>query len=208
MTRIVAICGLLVSLGITGCASNGQPVRYFTLEPIDELTLPPPIASVVAVGPVDVPDYLDRPQIVTRRGGNELVFDEFNRWGGPIDDEVTRLLVRHLGKALGRTQVLSYPSRLAAKWDLRVALELKRFDGRMDGDVLLLVNWSLLDEALGERLVTRQGEYATSSEAGGGYPAYVEALSRLAGELGRDIADAVREADRRRAKENPPQGDG
>lgn len=208
MTRVVVLCALAVLLAITGCATNSQPVRYFTLEPVVEPASSPPIAAVVAVGPVDVPDYLDRPQIVTRRGGNELLFDEFNRWGGPLDDEVNRLLVRHLGKALGRTQVLSYPSRLAASWDLRVVIELKRFDGKVGGDVLLLVNWSLMDEALGEPLLTRQGEYVTSSEAGGGYAAYVQALSRLAGQLAEDLADAAREVDRRRAKENPPQGGG
>lgn len=208
MKRLYAGLALLYALGLAGCATTGQPERYFTLEPVVDTKPLAPISAVVALGPVDVPDYLNRPQIVTRRGGNELIFDEFNRWGGPLEDEVSRLLVRQLGQALGRSQVVSYPSRLATSWDFRVALELKRFDGRMGGDVVLIVDWSLLDEELGQVLLTKQGEYATTSNGDGGYAGYAQALSRLAGLLGRDISEAIREADRRGTKKNPPQSDG
>ena len=40
---------------------------------------------IIGVGPVKFPEYLDRPQMVTKNKEGILKFDEFNRWGESLD---------------------------------------------------------------------------------------------------------------------------
>ena len=51
---------------------------------------------VIGVGPITVPKYLDRPQIVTRSGRNQLALGEFDRWAEPLQDNVLRVLAENL----------------------------------------------------------------------------------------------------------------
>ena len=39
---------------------------------------------VIGIGPVKLADYLDQSQIVTRKGDNQVIKAEFNRWAGPL----------------------------------------------------------------------------------------------------------------------------
>jgi uncharacterized lipoprotein YmbA len=71
-----------------GCAST-KPARFYTLSPLDGTgersgTVPAEQRIAVAVGPIAIPDYLDRPQILTRSGPRELELSEFERWAGSL----------------------------------------------------------------------------------------------------------------------------
>ena len=79
---------------LSGCLGAGRPIEFYALTP-----LAPPVAvpagapsAVVAVHPAVIPAVIDRPQIVTRTGENQLVLAEFNRWGGSLKEEVSRVL--------------------------------------------------------------------------------------------------------------------
>ncbi|MFW6242141.1 MAG: PqiC family protein, partial [Thermodesulfobacteriota bacterium] len=57
------------------------PTRFYLLTP--QKTGPgaaPTAGPSVGVGPVELPDYLDRPQILTRAGEHEIHFAEFDQW--------------------------------------------------------------------------------------------------------------------------------
>ena len=62
---------------MAGCATT-PPSRFYILEPVktDAAAQPSEPATAVGVGPVELPKYLDRPQIVVRSGANELFYDE------------------------------------------------------------------------------------------------------------------------------------
>ena len=77
------ILGLLI-LVITGCGSN-LPARFYVLTPMNN---PNPASVVVAgremaigVGPVELPMYLDRPQLMRRTAHNELQLSELENNG-------------------------------------------------------------------------------------------------------------------------------
>ncbi len=154
---------------------------------------PDPQASVLvlAVGPVDLPRYLDRPQIVTRAGGNQLNVDEFNRWGGALDEEISRMLAEHIGHRLQTQRIYSYPSRLAADIDYRVALDIRGFDGPLGGEVNLDVAWSIIADRSGDILRTNQRVFRGSSR-GADYEGYVAAMSEALAALGDELARTLR----------------
>jgi len=180
--------GLAMLLG--ACAS-APDVRYFTLQTAAAQARTSSSGMVIALGPVDLPEYLDRPQIVTRTGGNRLSVDEFNRWGGSLDEEIGRALARAISGRLNDVQIHRYPSRISVDPVYRIAVDIRAFDGVLGGEVNLQAAWSLIDDRRAKVRRTRQGSYL-SRTAGPGHEAYAAALTDTLNQLARDIAASLK----------------
>lgn len=182
---------LFVALLVSGCASTPE-ARFYSLGAPGNGAVARDDGPSLAIGPVDLPRYLERPQIVSRAGDNRLLVDEFNRWGGALDQEITAVLAQGLGQRLGTQRVYSYPSRIAAEVDYRIALEVRRFDGELGGDVVLEAAWSLVDDRTGDILQTRRVDYREAT-AGPDHAAYVAALQRTLQRLAEELAGELRQ---------------
>jgi uncharacterized lipoprotein YmbA len=167
---------------VAGCAS-APSVGFFALDNVESMVFAERFDYALAIGPIDVPVYLDRPQIVTRAGGNRLIVDEFNRWGGPLEDEISRVVTQHLVRGLRTERVYGYPSRLGAEIDYRLALSVQRFDGEVGSEAILDVAWSLINERTAAVIETRHSTYR-EPWPDSGYESFAEALSRLLGRFG------------------------
>jgi uncharacterized lipoprotein YmbA len=144
---LIALAGIL--LGIMGCRSGAPPIVYYTLDPLPliQASAPPAVkrpALRIGMGPVDLPTYLERVQIVTRSGDHTLAVNHFHRWAGPLDEEILRVLVVSLGEALPGAEVLSYPWGLRRDPTHQVRLTIQRFDGQKGGTVRLRGIWQLI----------------------------------------------------------------
>ena len=110
---------LAAALLLAGCGTS-LPSKFYVLtaEPA-----PPrfgaPAGSTVALGRVSLPGALDRPALARRRGGNEIVYAEEERWAGPFDDMVRRVLADDLAARLpaGVTLVADAAALEAARWE-------------------------------------------------------------------------------------------
>ena len=70
---------------VSACGSS-PPVRYYTLSTASVATPEDPAdARILGLGPLNVPEYLNRTQIVTRGNGAELIVHEFSHWAEPLD---------------------------------------------------------------------------------------------------------------------------
>src|SRR5512137_2064475 len=101
--RPLIALGLLAVI-LAGCAGSPSS-KFYQLNALQNMTSITPDVSreqhqAIAIGPVRIPDYLDRPQIVTRAGKNELNLSEFHRWAGSLESDVTRVLVEDLSSFL------------------------------------------------------------------------------------------------------------
>jgi uncharacterized lipoprotein YmbA len=81
------------------------------------------------VGPITLPKYLDRPQIVTRSGRNPLTLAEFDRWAKPLQDNVSRVLAENLARHIPTDHILLHPWPRSAPVDYQVAVEHLRWGG-------------------------------------------------------------------------------
>ena len=136
-----------VPLWLAGCATS-PPARFYTLTPLipGETKQSSPAATnpvSVSTAPVEIPDYLDRPQIVTRDGSNELRLAEFDRWGGSLSDNIGAVLAENLALLLGTDRVYAYPRTRAERADYSVALRILRLDCMPGDKVFLKVQWVL-----------------------------------------------------------------
>src|SRR5262249_45023810 len=95
--------GLLACIGLAGCAVS-DPTQYYTLgQPAARNTESRAMASTprssmaastvsIGVGPVIMPSYLDRTQIVTRTAADQLDLANFHRWAEPLQEGIVRVL--------------------------------------------------------------------------------------------------------------------
>src|SRR5512133_3018471 len=114
---------LLLTLVIGGCAGP-SPANLYTLSPVrtagtdSRSSQAPP--AVIAIGPVRLPDYLDRPQIVTRQSAYQLQLAPDDRWAAPLYDMVPRVLVEDVALRLPSDRIVSFPEIDEASFDYRI----------------------------------------------------------------------------------------
>lgn len=201
MSRLIHRCviAVLVTVAAAACMSLGpagsQDTRYYLLEPVSAPDGPktaPALSAdtVIGVGPVTLASYLDRPQIVTRLRGNRIRVDEFNRWGEPLRDAVTRVLMDNMSLMAGDQRVVAFPWKRSQKITVQVLVSVSGFEADADGAVTLRARWQLL-AGDGERLGERRTEItrASGSDYGQVAAAMSSLLSDLAGEIYRAVAD-------------------
>src|SRR5215470_3842728 len=187
-----AVVVLLLALG--GC-SNTPPTRFYVLSAIaDQPTAVPGKGTAIGIGPITLPQYLNRPQIVTRVSGNQLAVAEFDQWGGDLNDNVTRALATNLSSLLETDRVFLFPWKDESSIDYQVTIDVVNFEQDVDGSSVLVAYWSIVDPRSGKAKLMRRSSYRdrsnTASPAtapgaganqGGGarpYDAIVAAMSR------------------------------
>lgn len=145
----------------------------------------------IGIGPVRFPEFLDRPQIVSRTSANRLIIDEFHRWGGSLQDEFLRVMGENLGQLLGTSRVLVEPAEARFPLDFRVVADVLRFEGTPGGEALLKVRWGILDP-FGERaLAVGEASYRHQA-ARPDQEAMVAALSEALSAFSRELAKEIR----------------
>src|SRR5512140_2898669 len=186
----VISCCILASV-VAGCASPRSD--FYTLSRSSKAA-PATADYSVAVGPVSVPEIVDRPQIVVRTGANQVFIDEFHRWGSPLRDDIARGVAGNLSALLGapRVSVFPHPTFSAAKY--RVAIAVMAFDSAPGESASLDAVWGIRGPGEGAIRSGRTTVRETVSDAG--YSALIAAHSRALERLCGDIADAIRGLER------------
>jgi uncharacterized lipoprotein YmbA len=191
--------GLAVLLLVNGCASS-PPSSFYTLTPMVEdggdagrrdtrLALS---QLALGVGPVSFPRFLDRPQVVRRQGSNELLLDEFHRWGGSLEDDFARVFAENLGRLLGTSRVLVFPSELRMELDFRVLAEVIAYEAGPGDQAELRVRWAVVNPASAEVVSMREGAYRQPLPATASVSQQVAALSATLADFSRDVARELR----------------
>ena len=211
---LTVLCAVSI-LGLSACGSS-PAARFYTLtslhgEPASSMVEVPDRRGILAVGPVEIADYLDRPQIVRRSGPTVLSPMEFDRWAGSLRDDVVRVLVDNLALFLVPDGMVVVPWEETARHDRRLGISVNRFELMENGSVLLRAHWMLYGREKGE-LLGSGTMVLVEPVSGRGVEAQVEAMSRALGELSRRIAVKVkaqqplRSAVRRQVHQKTPGG--
>ncbi len=181
---------LICVLTIGGCGTS-EKTKFYILQPVVGPPLPASSAGeiVVGVGPVKLPEYLTRSQIVTRPGRNSLNLDEFNRWAEPLDQNFARVLAEDLASQLGTNRVAMYPWERSAGVQYQAKVDVARFEGEAGGRAVLEARWIVLK---GGTEITARHTVIEKTLADGSYETLVAAESQAVSDLGAEIADAIR----------------
>ena len=188
----------VVALIFTGCAGSPQS-RFYHLNAAKEQTSVTQSviregSLVVTIGPIRIPDYLDRPQIVTRSGKNEFNLSEFNRWAGSLEKNISLVLVDNISTILpaDRFLVLRWSPIIESEIpsSYRVEVVVDSFEGAIGSSVSLKANWGIVTK--NGILQGRRESVINEQVDGSGYDALVAAMSSALERLGRDIAEGIK----------------
>jgi uncharacterized lipoprotein YmbA len=191
MWRLSGVALVASLLGLGACAST--PSRFYLLNTLPASETTPATAAergpVIGVGPVTLPKYLDRPQIVSRASRHQLSLSEFDRWAEPLQDNVSRVLAENLALLIPTDHLLLNPWPRATPVDYQVTVEVLQFEGWLEGESTLLARWSILDR--GERELVSQKVHLNVPTGGRDVEAQVTGMNQLLERLSRDIATAI-----------------
>ena len=199
-TRLCATLAVAaLVLAAAGCVSlkRTPEARFFVLQSLVEPPVGPKTpVSIVGVEDVYLPGHLDRPQVVTWAGPNELRTDEFVRWAEPLPEGIARTLAENLAGLLADHQIVMRPWSGRVRTRCRVQVALTTFGLQRDGTVRLQGQYRLLPDKGSLAYVLRrvelsEGPLPVPAEGQPPDPG-VEAMSRLLESLSREIADAIR----------------
>lgn len=144
----------------------------------------------IVIGPVALPERVDRPQIVTLTGEHGVHASDFNRWAEPLKVAFPRQLAADLGRELGSTRVRIQGQESLAEADLRIEVDVLRFEAALAEFAVVEAIWTL--KRKGEP--TRSGRsFFRERLTADGYAALVAGLGRATSGVGRDLAATIRE---------------
>lgn len=193
-SRGIGAAGIAVVCLLAGCsvlAPQPDPSRYYVLTPeaaVRSAREARPLA--LGIGPVNLPGYLARSEIVRGDGESTLVLSETHFWGEPLDRNVRRVVAENLRRLLGQVEIVQYPWFTTVALDYEVPIDVLRFEANEHGTVFLDARWTI--RRRGTKPLARDGEsHITEPAADPSTESVVAAMSQAVGMLSRQIAAAI-----------------
>ncbi len=173
-------------------ACSSPPSRFYILsaQPDVAAAMPAgPARTTVAIGAIDLPRALDRPQIARRVGPNQLEYAEYERWAGPLDEMIRHVLAADLRSRLPPGAAL-IDDDSSAPAEVTVAVDITRFDADQAGRVTIEASWQKLGK--NERAAGGPGNARlVEPESGSDAAAVAATMSRAVADLADRIAAGI-----------------
>ena len=187
---------MLVLSGCLGGGSQAPPTRFFVLnslytaenetQPVTDLK-----NAIVVIGPITLTQVLDRPQIIIRHSDNEIRVADLDRWAEPLHENLIRVVVDNLAALLSRGSIIRFPPAGSIPVAYQVLMEVTRFDGNPQDEVVLRARWAVLGDN-GDTVLLKQESVLNEPSKGNTIAEMVAAQSRLVAKLSREIAEAIK----------------
>src|SRR5512135_309508 len=204
MKDILAIIAMSVSFG--GCAAfaaRADPSSFYILGALPEVDLAADKTASgikadfsVGLGPIELPAYLDRQQIVTRTSTNRLSYSENDRWAAPLAESLSRVLGQNISYLLNPAQMVQFPWQSNDAPDYQVKIEVLQFEGNSNQEAWLTARWTVLDR--NKKILVSQRSQLNRRAGSQSTEDFVKALSETLGDLSREIANALRSFEEQR----------
>jgi uncharacterized lipoprotein YmbA len=182
---------LLMALMVTACAETPSP-KFYVLAAISPAAVPFSATKPrsIGIGPITIPSLLERKQIVTQTGVNEVDIAEFHHWAGPLKDNIIQVLQQNVATLLPNDIVRSYPWSAFGNVNQYIVIDIIRLDKKLGQAATLEANWAIMDEqshqllSNGHILINRPLHDST-------YQTSTQAISLAISQLSRELALAL-----------------
>lgn len=187
---------LFFLLTLSGCiTAPDTPVpRFYRLQAADniQVSVRSKLASgvIIGVGPVGIPEYQNRPQIVTQNENKMLTIAQFDRWGEPLDLALARLVSDNLTALLEGVTIKTYPWNLAIPVKYQLILDVVKLESQLDKDLFFAVQWSIIDAQANKMVLMKKSEFRLPITPHN-YSGLVKTLSTACASLSSEIAKAL-----------------
>lgn len=186
------ICLTFLAAMLAACASS-PPVKYYSLGPGTVPATPDKAdAAVMAFGPLRVPEYLNRSQLVTRGTGSDLTVHEYDRWAEPVEEAMHRVVAAQLDSQLDGVIVVAYRALQTLPVDYRLLGQVDRFEADTSGKVVLQLQWTVLDKDQHALIPPRRDRYEAQAAPPGDPGAIAGAMNQALDRFSTDAAGRIR----------------
>ncbi len=186
-SAMLLLCTSCIHIG-----SDPQPMHYYLLDSITETK------DRYSGKALDIdlelsffPDYLDRPQVVTRSRKNAVRIADNERWAEPLRDNLMQVLRENLILLMPEASVTVSPWEISDPASVRVKLMINKFSGDIGGFTDVDVRWAIGKDSDG---MTR-GHFTDQQPVGNSYRDLVIGLNNGIGALSRELAEKLTEID-------------
>jgi uncharacterized lipoprotein YmbA len=179
------------ALTLAACAST-TPTQFYTLIPA---AAPSPAANAaastfrIAVLPVDIPEQVDRAQLVVREGTGGIVPVETRQWIAPLASEIRGALSADLTNRLGVQDVYGIAAT-PGQATYTVKLRVQRFDSALGAYARIDTLWTIRTDKDGAATCNS----SASINVAPGYEELALGHQRALAQIADDIATSIRNA--------------
>lgn len=173
---------IIISLTSTlfGC-SSAPKTSFYQLRSIGTAQTnqsKPPLKNVIILlTPIKFPEYLDRPQLITRKSDFKLYLNENHLWAEPLNNEFTRVLTENINKKLAPNTIYTFSTINKKTVDITININVLQFDVNANDQAVLVVKWSY---SLANNIATTMlSKTITLSSASKKHESRVEAQSHI-----------------------------
>lgn len=191
VVRLAIVCVILL---LAACSPPTPPPNLFVLNPV----APPPPGDRAAIGlpevlvaQAQVPEYLDRAQLVERTTANELKLVEADQWAERLSINMARVVAQNLSAMVPADANVAQAARSSLPFDYEVVLSLNSFELDQNGAAVLTGRWSVTN-ADGTKELAAASVSLREPPSRPGIAAAVEAMNANLGAVSRDIAAAIK----------------
>ena len=196
---IQGVCLVFLSSGCMPVTSSPTP-RFYMLQAVgrDEVRedINMSLNLLVGIGPVKIPAYQDRPQMVTRDKEKMVKFAPFDRWGESLESGMARLIREDLTAMLPASKFLLYPLDQTSAVQYQVTVEIVQLDSELDKDLFLVAQWQVIDTQNMKTILIKRSALLRPITPQN-YAGLAETLSMSCAALSREIAQALAELNAR-----------
>jgi len=187
----------LATLVICGCAISPAPRLYLLrseMSPTTHIAKDEDDKPLVLLRPVQMAEYLNRPQIVIRKGEREVANAEFDRWAEPLDSQTLTYLTDTLASGLKDFDVRSFPWRGNIEPTYEIKISIIQLDGTPEDSVRLIANWFICSTGKTRRIIAEERTDIQSKCTEPGMTGVLTATEKVLDNLGANIATVIKKA--------------
>lgn len=189
---------VLAALVLAACdvipPPQADPTRYFVLTSPTPASADSPAPSGglrIGLRAVELPGYLHSPDMVVRRGENELALEDYDRWAEPLDAAIGRVIRERLRQDPAVARLFSQPFPLDTDRDYDVVVSIRRCEGDA-GSAVFEASFEIATAGANPRIVARRTYVApAASWDGHDFGRLAALLSADVDSLAREIASAL-----------------
>ena len=159
------LSGAVIACVLTSCAflqPRADPTKFYVLTAPRASWQPAaaekPVRYKIGLRPIEMPAYLQTKLMAVRTGANEIHFAEFDRWGEPLDEGISRVMKEAL-RSDDNVEIPGLNSHGDDTLDYEVTIRVAACEGLLGesgtGSMVLRMTWEILPVGMNGQVIKR-----------------------------------------------------
>ena len=185
------IVAVILPIALLGCGTT--PASKYYLLSVEASRFPEGSSPSLGVGPIEIPEYLNRNALIYSGEGNRLHIANFERWAEPLDSSIGRVVRLNLASVLNTQNIQVYPWSDSERPEYGVEVTVINMDAN-DQQARLIAEWHIYAPMDRKTIARKISSLSYDMPAGAVTAAEVApAYSKLLLQLSQIIAAAISE---------------